>query len=315
MTVDQAASRRLRELALDLAWSLWAELGVSAWERRHQEWAVELEPLIAFTAILSRDEPRLLRESIDWCVGNERYVSLRQLRHVVSNAPWSFAGEVAAFGSRIQSHTGRRWPGAQDEVVGPVPLSGKSDAPDLRRPALVQLRLRALFGVGARAEIIRVLLQHPSGRSVRQISDRVPYTRRQVALDLEMLTASGVLRQVEVGGAAQYAPADPFALQGLVGAMPTVAPDWLGVFRVLTGLVDAFEKVGTQAMHAADTELVRHVRLMSTAVQRSRLALPDPDPRRSYPDDLVAWAMDTFGAIAGGEPDRWLPLWAPRRGS
>ena len=34
------------EGALALAWSLWTELGVPGWSRRHQDWAIDPEPLI-----------------------------------------------------------------------------------------------------------------------------------------------------------------------------------------------------------------------------------------------------------------------------
>ena len=40
-------------LALDLAWSLWAELGVDGAARRHDWQAIDLEPLIIFTARLA----------------------------------------------------------------------------------------------------------------------------------------------------------------------------------------------------------------------------------------------------------------------
>lgn len=53
----------LAESALDLAWSLWAELGVSSWTRRHQDWSIEVEPLMAYTAVIAPHDPRLAREA------------------------------------------------------------------------------------------------------------------------------------------------------------------------------------------------------------------------------------------------------------
>ena len=46
-------------LALDLAWSLWAELGVDGRLRRHDWQAIDLEPLIIFTAYIASFDSRL----------------------------------------------------------------------------------------------------------------------------------------------------------------------------------------------------------------------------------------------------------------
>ena len=70
------ARDRIDEASVSLAWSLWGELGASTWERRHQGWAIELEPLIAFTAWLAEHDRRLLREAVDWCAANAAFVSL-----------------------------------------------------------------------------------------------------------------------------------------------------------------------------------------------------------------------------------------------
>ncbi len=47
-------SAQLQEHALDLTWSLWAELGVSGWRRRHTSHSIDPEPLILFTAMLRK---------------------------------------------------------------------------------------------------------------------------------------------------------------------------------------------------------------------------------------------------------------------
>lgn len=100
---SQAGFEQLRSSALDLAWSLWAELGVSSWHRRHTDWSVELEPLIIFTALVAQHDPRLLREAVDWCVKNDRFISLVQLRNIVIAQRLPFEGEIARFGGNCCS--------------------------------------------------------------------------------------------------------------------------------------------------------------------------------------------------------------------
>lgn len=53
-------------LALDLAWSLWAELGVDGMRRRHDWQAIDLEPLSIFTAYFGNTDSRLRAKSMDW---------------------------------------------------------------------------------------------------------------------------------------------------------------------------------------------------------------------------------------------------------
>jgi len=52
-------------LALDLAWSHWGELGVDGRQRRHDWQAIDLEPLIIFTAAIGNLDSRLRANSMD----------------------------------------------------------------------------------------------------------------------------------------------------------------------------------------------------------------------------------------------------------
>src|SRR5580700_10337414 len=89
-------SDQVKGLALELAWSLWAELGVSGWRRHHENVAIDLVPLIIATASLGQMDARLLEESLDWCVANTRFVSSVRLRNLLP----TFGPEtINAFGS------------------------------------------------------------------------------------------------------------------------------------------------------------------------------------------------------------------------
>lgn len=299
-TEARAAVERLRESALDLAWSLWAECGVSTWSTRsHADWAIELEPLLVLTALLAPHDPRLLRETVDWCTKNERLLSLTQLRHVVTSERWPFKGEIAAFGATAGRFSRKRWPGVTDERAAAISLSGQSTDPDLGNPALVQLRLRATFGVSARAEIIRALLTRTAEWSVQQVAERVAYTRRQVALDLDMLVAGKVLHRSS-GRPATYALADPLGLLRFVGDLPPYAPRWAPVFRVLTGMMAAFENL--QAHAAPATELRRRVRRFEDSAERAGLSLPPAHGEHDDVERLLRWSDETFSSLARGQP-------------
>src|SRR5260370_7030789 len=66
--------------------SLWAELGVDGAARRHDWQAIDLEPLIIFTAHLGGADSRLRASTIDWCITNARFASAFRLRHLAERA-------------------------------------------------------------------------------------------------------------------------------------------------------------------------------------------------------------------------------------
>src|SRR5262245_61784017 len=73
------SSAAVTQSLIDLAWSLWAELGVSGWTRHHADWNVDVEALIILTAALEDADPRLRDESTDWCIRYARFVSSARL--------------------------------------------------------------------------------------------------------------------------------------------------------------------------------------------------------------------------------------------
>jgi hypothetical protein len=293
----------LREAARDLAWSLWAELGVSTWQRAHEDWAVELEPLIAYTAFLAPDDARLLRESVDWCVRHERFISLHQLRHVVTKQRWPFEGEVARFGATVAAHTNRRWPGIAREGPYDVALSGRSQLPDLSRPSLLQLRLRALIGIGARAEILRVLLARPAdARSVSAIAERTAYSRRQVDMDLEMLELGGLLRREAGPGAAAFALAEPAAARHFAGPVPGMAPRWAPLLRSVIGLIGVVDAITQRPLEVPGAELARQLRLLAPELEAAGLRPPGARGPGDI-DEFTAWTLHLMSGLARGSTD------------
>src|SRR6266568_2388776 len=137
---------------LDLVRSLWAELGVGDASRGHESHALDLEPLIIFTAFCAAADARLRHRTIDWCVANSRHISGLRLHRFTRQAEPSTQRAVERFVATIVSRTRKASRAARARPL---------EMPDLRRPSLIQLRLRALVGVSARAEILRLLLADP----------------------------------------------------------------------------------------------------------------------------------------------------------
>ncbi len=136
-----SSSASIREHVLDLVWSLWAELGVSSWTRRHGQWAVDPEPLILFTAHVSETDRRLRDEATDWCIRYGGYVSATRLRNLLKDEPADAKGAFETFAAVVNAHSGQSWPSnAEARKYQP---SRRSSLSSFEAPALIVLRLRA----------------------------------------------------------------------------------------------------------------------------------------------------------------------------
>ncbi|MDQ2942896.1 MAG: hypothetical protein M3R21_04400, partial [Candidatus Dormibacteraeota bacterium] len=138
-------SHEVDRLALDLAWSLWAELGVDGMARHHDWQAIDLEALIIFTASLGDADNRLRASTIDWCITNARFASAFRLRNLADQASSATRAAFGRFAATVRAHSKAPWPGHGDPLTLFHPE--RIGSPDLRRPSLIQLRLRALVGV------------------------------------------------------------------------------------------------------------------------------------------------------------------------
>src|ERR1700716_2261300 len=88
----------VRDLALNIFWSLWAELGAGGWDRRHSSTALDVEPLLIATthpSVLQLDR-RLVEQALDWSVANVRLVSAVRLRNLLREFP---PAVIESFGS------------------------------------------------------------------------------------------------------------------------------------------------------------------------------------------------------------------------
>ncbi len=190
----------LRESLFDLLWQQWAALGVAGHAGEAPDWIVDIEALILVTTTQGRVEPRLFDEMLDWLWTNAHWVNVQRLRNIRKRLSLGDARTLAAIADWLSQRTTlSKWkPLAErtpDQPPQPErfyltkaglaqPMVGPSDPTFLRhgfilspikrrelsRPlnprsaAALSGKLRSLFGVQARCEILLWLLTHESGR-------------------------------------------------------------------------------------------------------------------------------------------------------
>lgn len=292
---------QLEEAALDLAWGLWTEAGVAGTVPRLATYAIDPEALIILTAHLRDADPRLGDEATDWCIRYGRYISAARLRNLLETFEEPVRMAFGEFAATVNEHANHRWPHAtRPRKYRPT---RRSRLDDFSRPALVALRTRALFGVGARAEIARLLLARPHGESTAaELASDACYTKRNVAEELEAMRLGGLLDVVVAGNQHRYRLARRAGLADFVGALPTVFPRWPEVVRVLVGALLLARRLPRISQRARLVEVDAFLRSRAADLRRAAVA---PPPTTS-PQQLVPmydrWAAETFRRLADGIP-------------
>jgi hypothetical protein len=335
-----ATSRdRLLRATLRLLWGQWTELGVAG-VRGSSSAVIDPEALLLAIAVFGRYEPRLFDETLDWLARTSDQLDVTRLRRVskkMSIGQDRLVGTLVDF-MRARS-SANKWSGAAESILAredqaswsaqalfmrsdgqPLPtfgtadtffgahgferpaleLRGMSSAPDLTRPALARLRMRALAGQGVRAEVLLYLATH-DGAHGRLVAERSAYSQRQVAEYLTLLAASGLVESWGDGRKLQYRLAAPTV--GL-RVRDVAYVDWVSGFGVLMRLWLAIrEAAGQPDRYEASTRLRSVFDALREIPPAEGLGLPLPEPSRHPGEQLVGYVeeyCDLVSAVLEG---------------
>lgn len=280
---------------LHVVWGQWTALGVSG-TVAVPDHAIDLEALVSFTPTLKDEDPRLYDEALDWCVlHSQRLLSLsrlRRLRAALPDAAQEAYDELAAC-VNATAEPKTPWPTSRSGTAAQT--SKKSQPPELHHPALLQLQLRSMFGVTARAE---VLMQFLRPGMVQEIATNITlttndledtgYSKPALVEVLSDLTASGVLERFRRGNRDHYDLVRREALLGLIGhPLPATAPNWAVKFRVLASLIAA-ERATREKTRVVQTDAIIKV-LDRHRSSLERIAVRLPSHVHTW-KELAAWA-------------------------
>lgn len=179
-----ASRERFHELVLGFLWRQWSALGVAGHSRPSDQWIIDPEALLLATTSFGR-EPRLFDEVLDWLNINGQFINLQRLQNLGQRfGDLSVLRAMAAHLARRSVHSKwktllREEPAtAKPELLfpaapifaspdqlfaqrgwlrGPVNLRQLSQPTDPHQPTNLLVKLRALFGMQARAEVMAYL--------------------------------------------------------------------------------------------------------------------------------------------------------------
>lgn len=299
------------EHVLDLVWSLWTELGVSGWQRRHTSHAIDPEPLIIFTAVLGDADPRLRDESTDWCIKYGHSITATRLKNLLAGEPDSVRNTFGEYAATVSAHSSVRWPLATEPRR--FRPTGHSSLDDFRRPSLVVLRLRALFGATARAEIVKAFLADPTAElTAADLADGVGYTRRFVSEALDALRNAGLLDVLPQRNQLRYRLARALELSSLVGQLPEYFPPWRPTFAALIRLQDIFSRAEPLKPMVRRVEIDRALRTLDVFLHDAGVGAPSTEAPEDPGTALEEWAVELARSLASGDGQAW-PWFAWRR--
>jgi hypothetical protein len=290
----------IRQNILHLYWGVWSELGVSGWGRTHEDWAIDPEPLIAFTPEIATEDSRLRDEVTDWCIHNWRHVSQVRLRNILRDNELESSEEWGEFSATVNRAAGSKFPGAT--VARRYRTTGRSTLRPLTDPSAVYLRMRAVFGLGARTEVLRYLLFSDERATAAELAPKTNYAKRNVAEACEILAQAGVLSSTAVGNRLYFSIADPPALMDVIGEVPSQTPDWPVLLRVVSQIFDWTYETENRSSRVLTVETHR----VAVSIEEDLVALGITPPQRSAGEEFVdvwaRWARDMTKKLSGG---RW----------
>lgn len=285
----------LASSTLQVVWGQWTALGVAGTVAAPDH-AIDLEALVTFTPSLREQDPRLYDEALDWCVlHSQRLLSLTRLRRLRVALPDAAREAYDEFAAYVNATAAPKAPWPTSRPGTRIRTSKKSQPPELQHPALLQLQLRCMFGVTARADVLLRFLrpgmtQELATNMILTTSDleNLGYTKPALIEVLADLTAAGMLERFRRGNRDHYELARREALLGLVGhPLPATAPNWAVQFRVLASLLAAEASTREKGRVVQTDAIIKVLDHHRSSLERISVKLPS----HVYSwKELAAWA-------------------------
>ncbi len=220
---------RFSDDLLEIHWRQWSALGVASHIRPEEKYMIDLESLISSTLCIAPRDTRLFKAAIEWLTQYGEWLNSQRLKavarafitHVTKlKPPLESLIEPAVFGklSSILPRLGTRWwsngklaeegteerlPPEYEAMFRDFRARGVATKPVIQNPPLLQLRLRAIFGVDARVELFIYFLGHNQGNS-NSIAKEIYYDQKNIYRTLEKWHKAGILTKTREGKAGVF---------------------------------------------------------------------------------------------------------------
>jgi len=269
----------LLERLLAFLWRQWSALGVAGHAHSDDPWMVDPEALLLFSTHIARHDSRLFDEILDWLQINGSWINLQRLGRMQKEENLGEPAVLAAMAEHVAENSlNHKWksqarrfspphapaPQAAQRLFpaipvlsepdpiflkygfqrGPVELRGMSQPPRPDQPATFLFKLRALFGMQSRAEVIAWLLANEHGHPA-EIARQTSYFRSSIPSILNDLATSGHFGAIRIGREKHFSILRNDDWRFLLTWQPAEAfPQWINWSSLFSGIQTLFEALG-----------------------------------------------------------------------
>ena len=335
------------ENILTFLWRQWSALGVLGESRSEDPWVIDPEPMVLFSLEIGRHDPRLFDEVLDWLVVNGQWIDLQRLRGILRGKDQTMIRLIGATADFLIHESDERkwrnlgkfcksqmiWLSDEHELLfwskegkhyPPSPEPDPSfllcgfNRPKIRVRGLtrevpitshrsLRFLLRALFGVGSRAECLVYLLTHDGGHP-SEVAKAIGISVRGTQDALIDLSKSGlVLTRIKGKRKIEYWLSHErwweFLTKASIGEIkPPIWIDWIALYSALSKVWSTLNEINIDEIsdYMRSSKLRDSLEQVGNEFLKSGLDIP-PIPGKDVKPDEYEKAFETFLIKVFGE--------------
>ena len=282
-----STGKRIREAGTHAVWTQWASLGASALQGREEQAGSIIDPeaLLLFSLYLW-DAERRLRDFAYWWAGvGSELVSVQRTKTLLKSFPPEAGERLGTFARWAVDAGDKRWRRFVSDEASPAPGGRKGKGSETLRlgtPSLM-LRLRAGFGVSAKADVLAYLLGiGEQSASTQETAEATAYSRATVGGALGDMARAGFIQETTGRPARYFAPAHPWAQLLELDGRNQASEDapawrhWAGVFAFLACADRLAQETGSESDYLVSSRARDIHERYSDALEKSRIQVPQP---------------------------------------
>lgn len=205
------------------------------------------------------------------------------------------------FSATLNSVSRANWPLLVPAVALKFKPSGKSQLPNLQLPSLLYLRMRSLFGIGARADILTFFLTQEKITFTAADCTEVGYTKRNLADVMDGFVRSGIFGVTKVRNQRHYEFVKRDLIALMIGPLPKFAPSWRQILEVIIPLQTCINNIENKP-ESVKVVAIRNV-LIDLKDKLDKLKLVPPPFQAdfsAYLSSFAKWILETMSTLFKG---------------
>lgn len=288
-----SVGERLGEAGAQAAWAQWSALGAGTLQgARRATSIIDPEALLLLSLCLIPKERRLRDLTRWWAEVGSDLLSVQRTKTLAKDFPSSVEGRLRAYSHWATRAGDKRWKKyASEETTGAFERDRKGpEDPQLRAPASLLLRLRAGFGVNAKADVLAFLLgTSDRAATTNKATEAIAYSRATVSGALDDLSRAGFIAKSSGRPVEYHAPTRLWKalLWGTEGEGTEARDDpppqwryWAQLFAFLTRAREWAREADSGSEYMASTRARDLFEEFEGAFRANRIQVPSPAGRQ-----------------------------------